>query len=129
MSAEDRTYFDRDGMTITNRSIKTERHTVSTQTIHHIEERFSLGARTWYPILMIAGVGLFAVVIGLEGFSLSRCLPPIVLVSGAVLGIATGKQLIVHRERERVVVAKDKPWWVIKEMRLALEQAMSVKHQ
>lgn len=129
MSQEERTYFDRDGMMITNRSMKTDRYTLSTQTIHHIEERFSLGARTWYLILMALGVGLFAVIIGLEGFTLSRCLPPIVLVSGAALGIATGKQLIVHTERERVVVAKDKPWWVIKEMRLAFEQAMSVRNQ
>ncbi|MBX3325212.1 MAG: hypothetical protein U0223_12035 [Nitrospira sp.] len=129
MSAEDRTYFDRDGMTITNRSIKTERHTVSTQTIHHIEERFSLGARTWYPILMVMGVVSFLAVIEREEFNLSRCLIPVFLMAAGAFNIAMGKQLIVQTDRGSVVVAKDKPWWVIREMRLALEQAMSVRNQ
>lgn len=46
MSTEYRIYFDRDGVTITNHSIKTERHTFPVQAIHHIEERLSLSART-----------------------------------------------------------------------------------
>lgn len=129
MAREERIYFNRGGVTITNRSIKTDRHTIAVEAIQHIEERFSLGARTWYPIMMVLGVVFFAVFIGVEGFTVSRCLAPVVLVSSAALGIATGKQLIVQTDGGSVVVAKDKPWWVIQEIRLALEQCLFVKGQ
>ena len=129
MATEERIYFDRDGVRITNRSIKTGRHTIPIQVIQQIEERFSLGARTWYPIMMVLGVVLLAVFIGVEGFTVSRCIPPVVLVCGAAIGIATGKQLIVQTDGKRVIVAKDKPWWVIREIRLALEQCLFVKGQ
>jgi len=129
MAIEDRIYFDRDGVTITNHSIKTERHTFPVQTIHHIEERLSLSARTWYPILMVMGVVSFLAVIEPEEFNLSRCLIPVFLMAAGAFNIAMGKQLIVQTDRGSVVVAKDKPWWVIREIRLALEQCLFVKSQ
>ncbi|MDR4469613.1 MAG: hypothetical protein MRJ68_15185 [Nitrospira sp.] len=129
MAIEDRIYFDRDGVTITNRSIKTDRHTIAVEAIRHIEERFSLGAKTYYPILMVLGVIFLVAIIGSEGFTVSRCLPLVLAVSGAAFCIATGKQLIVQTDGGSVVVAKDKPWWVIQEIRLALEQCLFVKGQ
>ena len=129
MATEERIYFNRDGVTITNHSSKTERHSLPVQTIHHIEERFSLGAKTYHPILMVLGVIFLIAIIGSEGFTVSRCLPLVIAVSGAAFCIATGKQLIVQTDWGSVVVAKDKPWWVIQEIRLALEQCLFVKGQ
>lgn len=76
---------------------------------------------------MVMGVVSFLAVMEREEFNLSRCLIPVFLMAAGAFNMAMGKQLIVQTDRGSVVVAKDKPWWVIREIRLALEQCLFIK--
>lgn len=128
MANGEKIYFDKEGITITNVFIKTKNDTLHTSTIQHIEERFSLSAKVWYPILIVAGMVVFFMAVGRNDLNFGFLIFSALMVIGGTTNIVNGKRLIAKTEGKPVVIVKDKPWWVIREIRQALEGAIFAKN-